>query len=58
VCVLTDIKNNLEFGDLLGKGAFAQVHTCTRKGLVEKMALKSIKKKMLKENRRNLKNLL
>lgn len=53
--ILLDVKEDLEFGELLGRGNFAKVHLCNRKGDKEgiKYALKTIEKSMIKQSSRN-----
>ena len=53
--ILLDVKEDLEFGELLGRGNFAKVHLCTRKDKKDetKYALKTIEKSMIKQSNRN-----
>jgi hypothetical protein len=53
--ILLDVKEDLEFGELLGRGNFAKVHLCTRKGQKNgtKYALKTIEKSMINQSVRN-----
>ena len=57
--VLLDLKEDFEIFELLGRGNFAKVHMCKRKGDEEKKyALKTIEKSMLKQSRRNIQSIL
>eukprot|EP00771_Trimastix_marina_P003176 gnl/Trimastix_PCT/4389.p1 GENE.gnl/Trimastix_PCT/4389~~gnl/Trimastix_PCT/4389.p1 ORF type:complete len:575 (-),score=71.48 gnl/Trimastix_PCT/4389:106-1830(-) len=40
-------KDDFEFGDIIGEGAFGTVRVCTRKGTTERYAVKIMKKELL-----------
>jgi len=55
-CILLDLKDEFNIGQLLGKGNFARVHSCTRKSDIdgEKYALKTIEKSGIKKYKRQI----
>lgn len=58
--ILLDLKDEFKMGDLLGRGNFAKVHSCTRKGDPDetKYALKTIEKANIKKCQRNIQSVL
>jgi serine/threonine protein kinase len=46
----TDIEVDYDFGEMLGSGAFAVVYKGTKKETGEQVAIKKIKKNIVKEN--------
>ena len=57
---MLDLKDEFMLGPLLGRGNFAKVHSCTRKGDPDKkmFALKTIEKSGIKECKRNITSVL
>lgn len=58
--IMLDLKDEFMMGQMLGKGNFARVHSCTRKGdqTETKYALKTIEKSGIKECKRNIMSVL
>lgn len=57
--VLLDLKYDYTIGKLLGRGNFARVHLCNRKGDDSKFfALKTMEKHAIKKNRRSIVRLI
>jgi serine/threonine protein kinase len=58
--VLIDLKDDFDILELLGRGNFAKVHKCSRKGGDKDKfyALKTIEKKMLMKSRENIDSML
>jgi hypothetical protein len=54
--ILLDLKDEFKMGELLGRGNFAKVHSCTRKGDPDetKYALKTMEKANIKKCQRNI----
>lgn len=57
---MLDLKEEFIIGPLLGRGNFAKVHSCTRKGDPDevKYALKTIEKSGIKKCKRNIMSVL
>ena len=51
--ILVDLKEDYNIGALIGKGNFAKVHLCRRKGDERSFALKSVEKALIRKSKRN-----
>ena len=51
--ILVDLKEDYNIGTLIGKGNFAKVHLCRRKGDERSFALKSVEKALIRKSKRN-----